>query len=220
MNPIAILSDIMIQILNFFYTFSGSYGYAVVLLTVAINIALYPLTLQSTRQMSAIQKLQPKIKELQEKHKGKPDQLQKETMELYSKEKVNPLGGCLPLLLKIPFFLAIFFALQSQEFKQIIMTANVNDNFLWISDLAKPDPTYVMAILIGITTYISQITMQQTQQNISMTYIMPFFIAFISVPFPAGVQLYWVTSNLITGLQQYYINKTSVSRETKKGAKE
>lgn len=209
MNPIDMLSSWMFEALKFFAVFAGgNYGWAIILLTVAVNLALYPLTLQSTRQMSAMQKLQPKIKALQEKHKKDPQKLQSETMELYKSEKINPLGGCLPLLLKLPFFIAIFFALQSPEFKAILALPKAQAGFLWMPNLAVPDHTYILVTLIALTTYLSQITMGPAQPGMqAMTLFMPIFIAFISVGFPAGVQIYWVVSNLIMIVQQVYINR-------------
>ncbi|MFA4905796.1 MAG: YidC/Oxa1 family membrane protein insertase [Candidatus Margulisiibacteriota bacterium] len=128
------LVDIMIQAINFFYSISGNnYGYAIIFLTIAINMALYPLTLSSIVQMSALQRVQPKVKDLQAKLKEDPQKMQKEIMELYKKEKVNPLGGCLPMLVKIPFFIALFFALQSQEFINEISNPAKNASFLWIT---------------------------------------------------------------------------------------
>jgi len=213
MNPIAVLSNIMLDVLRFFATFtSGNYGLAIILLTVAINLALYPLTLQSIVQMSALQRIQPKLKELQEKHKDKPDELQKKMMELYKNEKVNPFGGCLPLLLKIPFFLALFFALQSPEFKTLLTVAGANVGFLWMPSLAAPDPSIIMVCLIGITTYFSQVTMPaaQNSQTQMMTWAMPIFVAFISFSFPSGVQLYWVVSSAVAIAQQVYITRVRV----------
>ena len=216
------LSDIMLASLNFFYTMSGNYGLAIILLTIAINFALYPLTLSSIVQMSAMQRIQPKIAELQKKYKNEPDKMQKETMDLYKKEKINPFGGCLPMLLKIPFFIALFLALQSKNFVALISNPNVNASFLWIHNLAKPDPTYILIILIALTTYLSQKTMpaSSNQQMAGMNYIMPIFFAFISVTFPSGVQIYWVISNLVAVAQQWYIVRSmsvkekNVSRET------
>jgi len=212
MNPIQWLSEIMLVGLNFFYSVTGNYGFSIIMLTVAINMALYPLTASSIKQMGAMQKLQPLMKEIQEKYKKEPQKQQKEIMELYKSEKVNPLGGCLPMLLKIPFFLALFFALQSKEFISLVSQPNINSGFLWISNLAKPDPAYVMVALVGITTYFSQKTMPQVSdagQGIgkSMTTFMPMFIAFISISFPAGVQIYWVVANLVAIGQQLYISK-------------
>jgi len=196
----------MMEALKFFFAISGNWGFAIILLTVAVKLALYPLTLQSTKQMDAMQKLQPKMEALQKKLKDQPEKLQKETMELYKNEGVNPLGGCLPMLLQIPVFLALFFALTSKEFKLILAEAGSKAQILWIANLAKPDPTYVLVFLIAVSTYWSSLTMPgAAKQQKSMLYFMPAFIAFVSVPFPAGVQLYWAVQNLLTVAQQLYI---------------
>lgn len=201
------LASVMISVLKFLFDISGNYGVAIILLTAMIKFALYPLTLQSTKQMDAMQRIQPKVQELQKKLKEKPEQLQKEMIDLYKKEGVNPLGGCLPMLLQLPFLIALFIALTSKEFSAIVSTAGSRAAFLWITNLAKPDPTYVFVALIGLTTYWSQKTMPGagSSQQKGMLYMMPAFIAFISMPFPAGVQLYWVISNLLTIAQQVYI---------------
>lgn len=202
------LSGIMLEILRFFYAIGGhNYGLAIIWLTIAVNIALYPLTLSSIQQMSAMQRVQPRMQEIQKKYKDDPKKQQQETMDLYKSEGVNPLGGCLPVLLKIPFFLALFFALQSKEFTQLIGTSA---GFLWISNIAKPDPTYIFAALIGVSTWLSQRTMPAAPgQGGAMLMIMPFFITFISISFPAGVQIYWVVSNLMGWYQQSSIMKKS-----------
>jgi len=194
----------MLEILKFFYAVGGhNYGLAIIWLTVAVNFALYPLTLTSLQQMAAMQRIQPRMQELQKKLKDDPKKLQKETMDLYRSEGVNPLGGCLPVLLKIPFFLALFFALQSKEF---IAMVGQTASFLWIADISKFDPTYIMALLIGVTTWLSQKSMPTAPgQSQVMLWMMPIFIVFISARFPAGVQIYWVVSNLMGWLQQVYI---------------
>lgn len=197
-------SGLMLEVLKFFYAIGGhNYGLAIVWLTVAVNLALYPLTLSSLQQMAAMQRIQPRMQELQKKHKEDPKKLQKEMMDLYRSEGVNPLGGCLPVLLKIPFFLALFFALQSKEFMVLV---GQGTGFLWVSNIAKSDPTYVLAFLIGVTTWLSQKSMPAAPgQNQIMLWMMPIFITFVSVPFAAGVQLYWVVSNLMGWAQQVYI---------------
>lgn len=210
--------DLILQGLNFFYSFTGSYGLAIIFLTIAINIALYPLTLSSIVQMAAMQKLQPKLKALQEKHKGNPQEIQKQLSELYKSEKVSPFGGCMPMLLKIPFFIGFFMALQNKRFIATISTPGVNDSFLWIPNLAKPDPTFIMVSLIALTTYLAQKTMpgaSTNQQMASMNIVMPIVIAIISVGFPSGVQLYWVASNLVSMAQQWYIGKYALGAEGK-----
>jgi YidC/Oxa1 family membrane protein insertase len=200
------LTDIMLEILKFFYAVGGhNYGLAIIWLTIAVNIALYPLTLSSIQQMAAMQRLQPRINEIQKKYKDEPAKLQKEMMDAYKTEGVNPLGGCLPVLLKIPFFLALFWALQSKEFVQL---AGQNAPFIpgWINNITVNDPWFIMPVLIGATTWLSQKSMPQTPgQSQAMMAFMPIFIAFISYNFAAGVQIYWIVSNLMGWAQQSYI---------------
>ena len=197
----------MMEALKALFSISGNWGIAIILLTVAVKAVLYPLTFQSTRQMAAMQKLQPKLEALQKKLKDQPDKLQKETMDLYKSEGVNPLGGCLPMLLQIPVFLALFFALTSPDFRAVLNAAGTHAQFLWITNLAKPDPTYILIVFIGLSTYWSSLTMPggASKQQKAMLYFMPAFIAIISMSFPAGVQLYWVVQNLLTIAQQVYI---------------
>lgn len=208
------LAKVMLEILKFFYVIGGqNYGLAIVWLTIAANIALYPLTLSSIIQMAAMQKIQPRLQELQKKHKDDPKKLQQEMMDLYKIEKINPVGGCLPVLLKIPVFLALFFALQSKEFAILI---GDNSHFLWMSSIALPDPLRILPVLIGVTMWMTQKTMPATTgQNQMMLWIMPIFIVFISVPFAAGVQIYWVVSNLIAWAQQAYIMSVKVLKGAK-----
>lgn len=210
------LTTIMLEIIRFFYAIGGhNWGLAIIWLTIAVNIALYPLTLSSIQQMAAMQKIQPKLTELQKKHKDEPQKLQKEMMGLYKSEGVNPLGGCLPVLLKIPVFLALFFAIQSKEFIAMI---GPNAMFIpgWIMDISKHDPYFVLPVMIGITTWLSQKSMPATPgQNQMMIYFMPIFITFISYNFAAGVQLYWVVSNVMGWLQQSHIMNKKVSKKSK-----
>lgn len=211
-----IFTNVLLQGLQFFYSISGNYGFAIILLTVAINLVLYPLTLQSIVQMAALQRIQPKMQELQKKHKDEPQKMQKEIMALYKSEKVNPLGGCLPTLLKIPFFIGLFVVLQGKEFAALLTHPSANTSFFWISNLAKPDPTYILPVLIGLSTYWMQKTMPNTganQQMQMMTYFMPAFLTFICLKFPTGVQLYWLVSNAMAAAQQMYIHKNVVSKK-------
>jgi YidC/Oxa1 family membrane protein insertase len=207
----------MLEVLKFFYAVGGhNYGLAIVWLTVAVNIALYPLTLSSIQQMAALQRVQPRMQELQKKYKDEPQKLQKEMMDLYKGEGVNPLGGCLPTLLKLPFFLALFFSLQSKEFMALITQAGASETFLWIGNLAKSDPVKIMPILIGVTTWMMQKSMPTTTgQPQILNWFMPVFITFISIPFPAGVQIYWVVSNGMGAIQQGYIMKVGAKKRKK-----
>jgi len=215
------LVDITIEVLKFFYSIVPNYGIAIIFVTIIMKMALYPLTLQSTKQMAGMQKLQPKLQELQKKFKEKPKELQRRTLELYQEEGVNPFGGCLPLLIQLPVFIALFFALNSPEFKALLAQPGVRGGFLWIKNLAEPEflslslfnlklklPTF--AALIGLATFWSQRTMPQAGSKgpQPMLLFMPFFIAYISIYFPAGVQIYWLCQTIITALQQIYILKS------------
>ena len=216
------LTNTMLEILKFFYAVGGhNYGLAIIWLTVAVNLALYPLTLTSVKQMSAMQKIQPRLKELQKKYKDEPQKLQKEMMDMYKGEGVNPLGGCLPMLLKIPFFLALFFALQSNAMKALLISSTTGTSFLWINNLAKPDPLWILPVLIGVSTWYMQKTMPAMgEQAQIMNWFMPIFIVLISYAFPAGVQLYWVVSNVMGGAQQAYIMSRPVKEKVKKATQE
>jgi len=200
----------MLGVLNFFYDLGfKNYGIAIVLLTIAVKTALYPLTLQSITQMSAIQKIQPEFDKIKEKHKDNPEKMQKEILELYQRYGVNPLGGCLPILLQLPIFIALFMALTSQIFKDTLAINPQAASFLWIPNISFKDPYYIMPILIGISTYYSQKTMPGSANNDQtkmMMTIMPIFITFISLEFAAGVQIYWLTQNILSILQQLYIS--------------
>lgn len=210
------LSNIMQTALTFFYNLTvnmgvASYGIAIILLTIAIKAVLYPLTVKQVKSMKAMQDIQPKMKQLQEKYKGNPEKLNKELASLYKEAGVNPLAGCLPLIVQMPFLIAIFFAIRDYHYVQ------QPPSFLWMTDLAQPDPTYILPILSALTTYIQQkqTTAEMTQQTKMMMIFMPLFIGYISLSFPGGLVLYWVVSNLFQIFQQWFMyrNKSSVAGE-------
>ena len=221
MNPIAWLSEWMTAVLHTLYAVTGNYGVAIILLTVIVKSALFPLTWQSTRQMAAMQKIQPKVDALKVKHKDNPQAVQQEMMLLYKEHGVNPFGGCLPMLLQIPFFLALFFALSDKAFIELLSQPGIKSGLLWIKTVALPDALPFVAaqlpmnlnhlfsplvLLIALSTYLSQKTMGvSSPQQKQMQMFMPVFIALISAGFPAGVQLYWVVSNMLTVGQQMFI---------------
>lgn len=210
------LSNIMQSVLTFFYNLTetigfANYGIAIILLTIAIKAILYPLTVKQVKSMKAMQDIQPKMKQLQEKYKGNPEKLNKELANLYKEAGVNPLAGCLPLLVQMPFLIAIFFAIRDYHYVQ------QPPSFLWMTDLAQPDPTYILPVLSALTTYIQQkqTTSEMTQQTKMMMIFMPLFIGYISLSFPGGLVLYWVISNTFQIVQQWYMyrNKSSVTGE-------
>lgn len=192
--------------LNFFYKFCGNYGIAIILITIIIKILFWPLTHKSFQSMKDMQKLQPEMQKLKEKYKDKKEELNREIMALYKKYNVNPLGGCLPILLQIPVFIALYSVLQdSIELRQA--------NFIsfWINDLAAPDPTYVSPLLMGASMFYQQKMTPSTADpaQAKMMLMMPIVFTFMFLNFPAGLVLYWLVNNVLSIIQQFYINKKS-----------
>lgn len=200
------LSNIMQVALSFCYDLTKligqpSYGLAIILLTVAIKMILYPLTVKQVKSMKLMQEMQPKLKALQEKHKGNNQKLQQEMAALYKEAGVNPLSGCLPMLVQMPFLIAIFFALQSFAYEE------EHKSFLFMPNLAEADPTYIMPVLSAATTWLQskQTMTDNSQQSKMMLWMMPVFIGYISLQFPGGLVLYWVVSNVIQIIQQWFM---------------
>jgi YidC/Oxa1 family membrane protein insertase len=202
----------MSSLLNFCYQFTVSigcanYGVAIILLTLFIKIILYPLTVKQIKSIQAMQELQPKMKAIQEKYKGKPEKLSEELKKLYANAGVNPLAGCLPLLVQMPILIAIFYAIRDYHYLQ------TPPAFLWIPDLSQSDATFILPIVSGLTTYFQQkqTATEQTANNKILMYGMPVFIGYISLNFPSGLVLYWVMSNLAQIFQQWYMYRKAAA---------
>ena len=184
-----------------------SYGVAIILLTIVIKAILAPLTVKQIKSMKAMQELQPRMKELQDKYKNDPAKLQAEMGALYKEMGVNPLAGCLPLLVQMPFLIAIFYALQSYPYDQNYV------HFLWLPSLGEPDPMYILPVLSALSTWVmsrqtsSGATGAAAQQQKIMTIFMPLFIGYISLNFPSGLVIYWIVSNVFQFVQQHFIYK-------------
>jgi len=201
----------LLYILNWLYSIFGNYGVAIIVLTLIIRIIFYPLSFKSYKSMREMAKLQPKLKELQAKYKGKPDQLNKATMELYRKHKVNPFGGCLPIIIQIPVFFALYnVLLNAIELRGAPFV-------WWITDLSSKDPYYILPIIMGITMYIQQkltpATGDPTQQKIMM--FMPIIFTIMFMGFPSGLVLYWTTNNVLTLIQQLIDSQILKAQEKK-----
>lgn len=214
------LSGIMQTALTFFYDITKtvgipSYGIAIILLTIVIKLILYPLTVKQIKSMKAMQEMQPKLKEIQDKYKSNPEKLQKEMTNLYKEAGVNPLSGCLPLLVQMPFLIAIFFAIREYSYDPAYQS------FLWMPNLALEDPTYIMPVLSAVTTYIQskQTMTDNTQQNKMMLIFMPLFIGYISTTFPSGLVLYWVASNIIQIIQQWFMYRKQPTQNVGEASK-
>lgn len=182
----------------------ANYGIVIILLTIVVRLVLTPLTISQTRSMAKMQKMQPQIKELQKKYKDDKQKLQQETMEFYKKNNVNPLAGCLPLILQMPVFFALFQTLRNPTER---VTDVVKDfNFLWLN-LNERDPYYILVILMVVTMFLStKLTTTDPKQS-KIMYLMPVVFGFISWQFPAGILVYWVTTNIWSIGQQYIVNR-------------
>ena len=178
-----------------------SYGMAIILVTVVIKMILYPLTVKQVKSMKAMQELQPKMKRLQEQYKTNPQLLQQEMQKLYREAGVNPLAGCLPMLVQMPILMAIFYALKDATYE------GGNPSFLWLPSLSEADPYYILPVLSALSTYLTsrQTTDGSNQQMKMMMYVMPIFIGWMSMNFAAGLVIYWITMNLVQVVQQWFI---------------
>jgi YidC/Oxa1 family membrane protein insertase len=194
-------------LLKLFYKVLGNYGWAIILTTIVIRIPFIPLINKGQKSMKKLQVVQPQIAAMKEKYKNDPQRMQKETMELYKKHKVNPVGGCLPMVIQIPVFFALYkILLLAIEIRNAPFT-------LWIHDLAAKDPYYILPILMGLTMVIQQKMtpsgMDPKQAKLMM--MMPIVFTFMFLSFPAGLVLYWLVSNTLGIIQQYFVNKKAVS---------
>ena len=210
-----ILAKPMLWLLNFFYAFIGNYGIAIILLTVLIKLIFWPITQKGMRSMKNMQKLQPKVAKLKEKYKDDPTRMNQEMMALYKTYKVNPVGGCLPMFIQIPFFFALYRVLMAAiELRHAPF-------MLWINDLSAPDRLMigfdipyihgipVLTLLMGLSMYLQQkmtpTTADPTQARIMQ--FLPVVFTFMFINFASGLVLYWFVNNLLSILQQYLINR-------------
>ena len=192
----------------------GSYGVAIILLTIVIKMLLYPLTVKQVKSMRAMQELQPQMKKIQEKYKDKPQEMQMKIANLYKDAGVNPLAGCLPLLIQMPILMGMYYALYNFNYGEVAPT------FLWLPSLSEPDPIYVLPVLSAFTTFLQQkmTTTEMTQQMKIMMTIMPVFIGWISLQFPSGLVLYWVTMNIVQIVQQWWMYRGDEPKGKKEAA--
>jgi YidC/Oxa1 family membrane protein insertase len=189
--------------------FNMAYGWVLVLFGIAVRIVLWPLNQKAMRSSMAMQAIQPEIKSVQERYKQEPQQLQKEMMKLYKEHGVNPLGGCLPLLLPMPVLFALFFVFRETiEFRGV--------PWLWIPDLSRADPLYVIPIVMGLSmfavTKLGQRGVPPNPQTKMMLYFMPGMLTFLFLKFSAGLNLYYAVSNIASIPQQWLISQERMRR--------
>lgn len=212
-RPIA--EYILLPLFQFLHSIIPNYGFVLIIFSIIIKLVVYPLTKSSYQSMKKMQALQPKIAEIKEKYKDDPQKLNKETMKLYSTYGVNPAGGCLPILLQMPIFVALWGMFQSS------IQLRQQPFFWWIKDLSQPDIIYNLgfklpifgiqeisglAVLMGITTFVQQkMTVKDPKQQ-ALIYVMPVMLTLLFMSFPSGLNLYYFMFNVLSIAQQYYIN--------------
>lgn len=193
--------------LKYLHGLVGNYGWAIIIITFVIKLAFAPLTHKQQKSMKRMSALQPQINALKEKHKGDPQRMNAEMMDLYKKEKVNPLGGCLPMLVQIPVFIALYNVLNNAiELRHAPFA-------LWLTDLSAKDPYYILPLLMGASMFLMQkmtpSTMDPNQAKIMM--VLPVVMTVMFINLPSGLVLYFTVSNLLSMAQQFYINKSATA---------
>jgi YidC/Oxa1 family membrane protein insertase len=200
---------------------SWSWGLAIIGLTIIVRLILFPLTWKQYKSAQQMQVIQPQIKELQKKYKNDRAKLQEETMKLYSEHRVNPFASCLPLVLQLPVFIALYAAIKglgplgAAQYQASVEALN-NAPFLWLPHLGQPDPTYILLVLYVATQMISTELMVATQTDQTQKWIMramPIMFVLFLFRFPSGLFVYWVTTNIWTIGQQLIIRRTMPKAE-------
>jgi len=197
------LSSLLFSVMKTIYSVVGNWGWSIILVTVLIKLAFYRLSATSYRSMAGMRSLQPKLQALKERYGDDKVKMSQATMELYRQEKLNPLGGCLPILIQIPVFIALYWVLlESVELRQAPF-------LFWIQDLAAADPYHVLPIIMGATMLIQQKLNPAPPDPIQAKVMMflPLLFTALFWSFPAGLVLYWVVNNTLSILQQWYITR-------------
>ena len=190
--------------LTLFHSLVNNWGYAIILLTILVKMLLYPLSAASFRSMAKMRKLQPEMARLKERFGDDKQKFSQAMMEMYKKEGANPLGGCLPILLQMPVFLALYWTLmESVELRQAPF-------LLWIDDLSVMDPYFVLPILMGISMFLTQMMQPEPPDPIQAKVFkfLPIMMTFFFLWFPAGLVLYWLINNILSVLQQLYVTRS------------
>lgn len=209
-----VLAKPLLVMLRWFHSYTGNWGVAIILLTLVVRVALFPLTYKGMVSMKRMQKLQPKVAALKEKFKNDKEKMNREMMGMYKRYRINPLGGCLPILLQLPVFFALYSALGTAI--ELRHTPFIG----WITDLSAMDGLFVLPLLMGASMFFQQkltpSSLDPTQQKIMMW--MPAIFMVFMMTFPSGLVLYWFTSNLLSILQQLVINRVKVPEPVERAA--
>ncbi len=206
-GALTLIAKPIFWLLEQFHKIFSNWGWAIIFVTITLKALFFRLSASSYRSMANMRKLQPKLAELKEKYAGDKQKLNHAMMEMYRKEKVNPLGGCLPILVQIPVFISLYWVLiEAVEMRQAPFIG-------WLTDLSAKDPYFILPVIMGVSMFIQQ-KLSPPPSDPLQAKIMQFFpIMFTGffAFFPSGLVLYWVVNNLLSILQQWYINKTIVA---------
>ncbi|MDR1434620.1 membrane protein insertase YidC [Candidatus Endomicrobiellum devescovinae] len=205
------LGKIAFAVLMFFYKITHNYGWAIIMITVVIQILVLPLTLKSLKSAAAMKRVQPLIKDIQTKYKNEPQRLQAEMLNIYRTKKVNPLGGCLPMLLQLPIFWAFFtmlrnaYELRNEGWILWVKDLSASDQFMYLGDFS----INLLPLLMGVGMFFQQrMTMAVSDpMQKRMMYLMPIIFTFMFWSFPSGLVIYWITNSIISMIEQYFIIK-------------
>jgi YidC/Oxa1 family membrane protein insertase len=199
-----IIAAPLFWLLKWIYGFVGNWGWAIVILTILIKLAFYPLNAKAGRSMAQMKVLAPKMEKLKELYGDDRQKLNQAMMELYRTEKINPLGGCLPILVQIPVFIALYWVLlASIELRHAPWIG-------WIKDLSAPDPYFILPVIYAVSMYVTTKLNPQPADPVQarIMLMMPIMFSIFFLFFPAGLVLYWVVQNLLSIVQQWHINRT------------
>lgn len=211
----SIIAKPMVYLLDFFYKFVGNYGFAIILMTIVVKIILWPLSHKSFKSMEGLRKIQPQMAEIREKYGDDKEALNRELMATYKRHKVNPAGGCLPMLMQLPIFLGLYNALLNAiELRHAVFLETLPlTNLPWIVDLSAPDPYLITPIIMGLSMFIQQRMSpppgDPTQAKVMM--FMPLIFTLFFLGFPSGLVLYWLVSNIISIIQQRLLARSRES---------
>ena len=212
LQPIA---DLIIKVIDGLYQVTAaigfpSYALAIILISILLKLILYPLMQKQMKSTMNMQEVQPKLEYVQKKYKNNPEKMNEEVMKLYKEYDINPMAGCLPLLIQMPILIGLFMALRQYHFDPI-----EHATFFWVPNLGLADPLHILPILVALTMYAQQkITMSSTAGNEqtaqmmkTMLYMMPAMMLFVCWSMPAGLCLYWAFFSVLSIVQQYFMNK-------------
>ena len=197
----------LVQLLHFFNGYVHNYGIAIIILTILIKLAFYPLSQKSYKSMGKMKAVQPKLAKIKEKYKDDKARLNKEMMDLYKTNKVNPFGGCLPMVVQIPVFFALYRALM------VAIELRHAPFMGWIMDLSAKDPYYITPLIMGATMFLQQKMTPSTgdAMQAKMMLFMPIIFTFMFLNFPAGLVLYWLVNNVLSIGQQYIVMRQTAT---------